>query len=244
MFFSSDFCRSPGSLFALSRDKELKPAKFLKKDVCFSILKQKLLPFLYTPPEVSCSPIRIGKGYSIFALSRPTLRLVFGRVLIYSYSAFFRSKEYLGRFLHHQGFLTLCFWATPLSWSQTVRRAHHTLSGSWTKDAVQIPSIGVSDQDTLAWGQLTLGLQHFFVFTKGVLPGKGFQRSLFGSCVLSKQLDRGIWADFTLWHDAKKKVKKSYLRLALEGPAYKSYAISDMKPPHPPHSSCASGLFG
>jgi len=90
-----------------------------------------------------------------------------------------------------------------------VRQAHHTLSGGRTKDAVQIPSIGVSDWNTLAWGQLTLRLQHFFVFTKGVLPGKGFQRSLFSSCGLSKQLDRGIWADFTLWHVAEKN-KKSF----------------------------------
>jgi len=84
------------------------------------------------------------------------------------------------------------------------RRAHHTLSGGWTMETVQIPSIGVSDRDTLAWGQLTLRLQRFFVFTKGVLSGRWFWRSLLSSCVLGKQLDRGIWADFTLWHDAKK----------------------------------------
>ena len=147
---------------------------------------------LYICAQLSYSPIFVLEASSIFILNLLALRSVSGKVSLLS-GAFYSPD--LG---------DSAVAAPACAATSPFRRAHHTLSGGWTMETVQIPSIGVSDRDTLAWGQLTLGSQRFFVFTKGVLSGKGFQRSLFGSCALGKQLDRGIWADFTLWHDAKK----------------------------------------
>lgn len=147
---------------------------------------------LYICAQLSYSPIFVLEASSIFILNLLALRSVSGKVSLLSGASY---SPDLGDSAVAE---PACAATSPF------RRAHHTLSGGWTMETVQIPSIGVSDRDTWAWGQLTLRLQRFFVFTKGVLSGRWFWRSLLSSCVLGKQLDRGIWADFTLWHDAKK----------------------------------------
>ena len=147
---------------------------------------------LYICAQLSYSPIFVLEASSIFILNLLALRSVSGKVSLLS-GAFYSPD--LG---------DSAVAAPACAATSPFRRAHHTLSGGWTMETVQIPSIGVSVRDTWAWGQLTLRLQRFFVFTKGVLSGRWFWRSLLSSCVLGKQLDRGIWADFTLWHVAEK----------------------------------------
>ena len=159
------------------------------------------------------------------------------------------SDPYLGRFLYCQGLLTLRTWATPLSRSRPVRRPRRSVELT-TRSAGAGPwRLSKFHRSVCLTGTPWLGGNSLLDSNvSSYSPKVSYQEGGSGE-VCSAHV---YWASNSIVASGQtspsgttpKKIKKSYLRLALEGSAYKSYAISDMKPPHPPHSSCASGLFG
>lgn len=158
------------------------------------------------------------------------------------------SDPYLGRFLYCQGLLTLRTWATPLSRSRPVRRPLRSVelttrsagAGPWRLSKFH-RSVCLSGTPGLG-GNLLLDSN-----VSSYSPKVSYQEGGSGE-VCSAHV---YWASNLIVASGQTspsgtspKKQEVFLQHALEGPAYKSYAISDMKPPHPPRSSCASGLFG